>query len=106
MKSLWERAVSKNISLKGFLRGEIVKKTLRDADRPVFSDQVNQNLGMGSKQHCFAFFFSFWPCCVACGILVPQPGIEPRAPAVKVLSTNHWTAREFPTLFFKLFLKF
>ena len=22
-------------------------------------------------------FFFFWPCCVACGILVPQPGIAP-----------------------------
>ena len=22
-------------------------------------------------------FFFFWPCCVACGISVPQPGIEP-----------------------------
>ena len=28
----------------------------------------------------------------ACGILVPQPGIEP--------SPNHWTAREFPTFFY------
>ena len=29
-------------------------------------------------------------------ILVPQPGIEPRPLAVRVLSPNHWTAREFP----------
>ena len=35
-------------------------------------------------------------CCTACGILVPWPGIEPGAPAVKVPSPNHWTAREFP----------
>ncbi|XP_045019190.1 glutamate receptor ionotropic, kainate 5 isoform X5 [Bubalus bubalis] len=27
-------------------------------------------------------------------ILVPQPGIEPRAPAVKVWIPNHWTTRE------------
>ena len=25
----------------------------------------------------FFFFFSFWTCCGACGILVPWPGIEP-----------------------------
>ena len=31
---------------------------------------------------------------VACGILVPGPGIEFRAKAVKVLSPNHWTTRE------------
>ena len=35
---------------------------------------------------------------MACGILVPQPGIEPRPLAVKVKSPNHWTAREFPQL--------
>ena len=32
----------------------------------------------------------------ACGILVPQPGIEPRATAVKVLSPNQWTTMEVP----------
>ena len=48
------------------------------------------------------FFFSFsvvlffWPCHVACGILVPQPGIELMSPAVEAWSPNHWTAREFP----------
>ena len=34
----------------------------------------------------------------ACGILVPQPWvdwIEPRPLTVRVLSPNHWTAREF-----------
>ena len=33
----------------------------------------------------------------ACGILVPQPGIEPTPPAVEAQSLNHWTAREVPT---------
>ena len=33
---------------------------------------------------------------VACGILVPQPGIEPVSPALEALSLNHWTAREVP----------
>ena len=33
---------------------------------------------------------------MACGILVPQPGIEPRASAVEVWGPNHGTAREFP----------
>ena len=43
------------------------------------------------------YFFIFWPCCVACGILVPRPEIKPHAPAVKVQSLNHWTAREVPS---------
>ena len=32
----------------------------------------------------------------ACGILVPQPGIEPAPLAVKSQSPKHWTARKFP----------
>ena len=31
---------------------------------------------------------------MACGILVPQPGIEPALLAFKAQSLNHWTARE------------
>ena len=31
---------------------------------------------------------------MACGILVPQPGIEPAPPAEEVQSRNHWTAME------------
>ena len=31
-----------------------------------------------------------------CGILVPQPGIEPMSPALKVQKLNHWTTREVP----------
>ena len=33
---------------------------------------------------------------MACGILVPQPGIEPAPSAVKAQSPHHWTARDFP----------
>lgn len=40
-----------------------------------------------------SFFFFFF--CVVCGILVSQLGMEPGAPAVKVLSPDHWTTREF-----------
>ena len=35
----------------------------------------------------FFFFFGY----EACGILVPEPGIEPVSPAQ---SLNHWTTRE------------
>ena len=40
---------------------------------------------------------------MACGILVPQPGIEPVPPAVEARSLNHWTAREVPTVTFNVF---
>ena len=48
----------------------------------------------------FIYLF-IWPHCVACGILVPWPGIEPTFSAVKVRSLNHWIAREFPGKLFK-----
>ena len=40
-----------------------------------------------------------WLTDVACGILVPWPGIEPRLSAVEIQSPNHWTAREFPQIY-------
>ena len=51
---------------------------------------------------CFKipFCFIFGGGCVvrrvACGILVPRPGIEPGATEMKALNPNHWTARELP----------
>ena len=32
--------------------------------------------------------------CVACGILVPWPGVEPVHPEMKGQNLNHWTTRE------------
>ena len=36
---------------------------------------------------------------MACGILVPQPGIEPGSLAGQDMSPNHWTAWEFSLAF-------
>ena len=33
---------------------------------------------------------------MACGILVPQPGIKPALPAVEAQCLNHWTTEEVP----------
>ena len=41
----------------------------------------------------YYYFLKFWPHYVA----VPQPGIEPTSPAVKVWRLNHWTTREVPS---------
>ena len=51
-------------------------------------------------------FFFFWPCHMACRLLVPQPGLEPGPSAVKASSPSHWTAREFPKTSFFLALFF
>ena len=37
---------------------------------------------------------------MACGILVPRPGIKLASPAVEVWRFNHWTAREVPPIFY------
>ena len=47
-----------------------------------------------------SFYFFFWPCCAACGILASQPGVEPIPLAMKAQSLNHWITREFPHIFF------
>ena len=38
----------------------------------------------------------YWPRYGACGILVPQPGIEPMSPAMEAQSLNYWITREVP----------
>ena len=66
-----------------------------------FAENGDSSVGESGKRDLPVFFFSFsfWPRCEACGILVPQPGIEPAPSAVKVPSPNHWTARELPVMF-------
>ena len=54
----------------------------------------------------FFYFLFFWPCHVACRILVPRQGIEPVSPAVEAPSLNHWTAREVPLPFLTHSLSF
>ena len=57
---------------------------------------------VGKGSFCYflivSILFFFWPCRMACGILVPQPGIEPGPLAMRPQSPNHWTAREFPPI--------
>ena len=46
-----------------------------------------------STQQVFCFF---WLCSVACGILVPWPGIRPVSPEMEMWNRNHWTTRIVP----------
>ena len=49
---------------------------------------------------CCVYFFKFWPHPAACGILVPQAGIEPAPLAlIERWSLNHSTTREVPKNF-------
>ena len=57
---------------------------------------VNWYTHSGKFIGSFLFIYLFWPHNAACGISVPQPGIEPLPSAVKAQNPNHWTTREFP----------
>ena len=45
-------------------------------------------------------FFFFWLSCVACGLIAPQPEIEPVPPALEAQSPNHCTAKNSPNFNF------
>ena len=47
------------------------------------------------------FFFFFLLRRVACGILIPQPGIEHGTTAVRAHNPKYWTGRELPKFIFK-----
>ena len=53
----------------------------------------------------FSVDFFFQPCYVACGILVPRPGIQPMPLAVEAWGLDHWIAREVPSVHFFLMEK-
>ena len=61
---------------------------------PPFSCYTLVVLSLDSLPHTNSFFFFFWLHLVTCEIVVPQPVVKPRPPAVKIRSPNHWTTRE------------
>ena len=52
--------------------------------------------GWWAGSACWWDFF-FWPHNLACGILVPRPGIQPAPPASERQSLNYWLAGEVPS---------
>lgn len=50
----------------------------------------------------FNFLFFFGPCCVACGILVPDQGLKLCPLQWKFGVLIHWNARELPDLIYNL----
>ena len=51
-----------------------------------------------SPASIFIIFFKvyFWLYHLACGILVPQPGLKHMHPTVEMQSLNHWATRDNP----------
>ena len=69
---------------------------VREKQQRLLGWAVSSSLG-------FIFYF-IWLHHVACGILVPSPGIDPRSLAVKAQSPNPLDHREFPSLGFRKLL--
>ena len=67
---------------------------------PQIQKKAKQNTSICWKRTTFSlkkkFFFLIYAHHEACGILVPQPGVEPMPPAVEAWSLSHWTTREVP----------
>ena len=53
-------------------------------------------MSFGSFFFSVFLFFFFWPLHMAFGILVPQPGIESKSPAVEAWFLTDWTASKVP----------
>ena len=61
----------------------------------VWTDGASSPQGYPAPKKCPLTVCLFvWLCHMACGILVPRPGIEPTPLALHACSLNHWTARE------------
>ena len=59
---------------------------------PTLNSYVGVLTSSTSECGCVFFFFNlFWLHCLAHGILVPQPGMEPASPALGAQSLNRWT---------------
>lgn len=72
-----------------------------------FSNVSAHKKHLGSLFLLLLLYLIFWLYCAACGVPVPQLGIEPVAPALEAQSLNHWTTREVPVrLSFKKFYTF
>ena len=58
---------------------------------------ISKSQGKGRPERkLMVFFFFFWPHYVACGMLVPQPGVKLAPSAVEAQSLNHWASGEVP----------
>ena len=81
-----------------FKAAEIVRNTNTILLSQSFIDcaMACKNKELFSCSFITGFSVFFWLRCTACGILDPQPGIEPGPSALKAQSPNYRTAREFP----------
>ena len=87
---LWGRPRPRPVSL--------VEVAVLQVPRLAATSPSSQTLSACSPALCLCAFMCpcFWPYSMACGILVPQPGIRPTPPAAEAPSLNRRSAREGP----------
>ena len=94
----WKHSVNVNLGTVG----EVPPPGVLLSDHPIYSHSFCHCFQLSHNHIPYSWFISlsssffFRPCQVACGTLVPLPGIEPVPPAVEAQSLNHWTTREVP----------
>ena len=68
---------------------------------PLWNDYHNQAINAFITSLSYLIYsFTFWLYCIACGILVPQPGSQPTPHALEAQSLIHWPAKDYPTYHF------
>ena len=78
-----------------FLPGEPHgQRNLADCGPQGHKESHTTEVTLQAHTSIYLYFKKFWPHPIACGTLVPWPGIESITSGVE--SPNHWTTREFP----------
>ena len=62
----------------------------------ILKKEIKQNLYLSFYLSYTSNFF-FWPCHMACGILLLPRGIKPAPHELETWSLNHWRAKKVPT---------
>ena len=102
--SLWSESTFSIRSVHSGLSAPNPVSLLALAPLPEHLSKETENILKNISPDWFFKINFFWPCHdEACGILVPQPGIQPMPPALEVQCLNHWTTREVPDWFFFFF---
>ena len=86
----------KNFKSRWILMGVPWRSSAQDSGFHCGWPWFDPSSGTIHRPHYGFFFFFFWLHSMACGILVPGPGIEPMPPAIEEQSPNHWAIREVP----------
>ena len=71
----------------------------REEPERIMQELKSCHLSIYLSLSLYIYIYIFWPRCVSCGMLVPQPGIEPVLPAVEAWSLTTGLPGKSPASF-------